>query len=87
MSCPGSKVTEFAVIAIIGQPHLRTNEEDLFVVYDDPAVVIHVFVVYRPLGPLADEARTTRKLAYAHSDITNDTFNLLGPQDLREDLP
>jgi hypothetical protein len=50
MPCPGSKVTEFAVIPVVSQPHLRTNEENLFVVNDDSAVVVHVLVVYRPVS-------------------------------------
>lgn len=48
--CPRSKVTEFAVIPVIGQPHLGTDEENLLVINDDSAVVVHVLMDHWPVN-------------------------------------
>jgi hypothetical protein len=48
MPCPGSEVPELTVIPVICHPHLRTDEEDFLVVYDDSAVVVDILVDYRP---------------------------------------
>jgi hypothetical protein len=45
---PGSEVTQFTIISVIGEPHLRADEEDFFVMNDDPAVVNYVLVYHRP---------------------------------------
>jgi hypothetical protein len=46
---PGSKVPHLAVVAIVGEPHLGTNEQDLPIVYNDTAVVNHVLVHHGPV--------------------------------------
>lgn len=44
LSLPGRKVTHLAVVAIVGEPELGTDHEDLFVETDDSAVVTDVAV-------------------------------------------
>jgi hypothetical protein len=46
---PGSKVPHFAVVSVVGEPHLRANEQDLSVVYNDTAIVNHVLVHHGPI--------------------------------------
>ena len=79
MSSPGSKVTEFAIIPVIGQPHLRTNEENFLVVNDDSTVVDHILVDYRPVNWSTGEIRETERRVYIHPNVTNDALNLLRP--------
>lgn len=47
---PWREVSHLAVITIIRKPHLGTNEQDLLVVNDHPAVVDHVLVYDWPAG-------------------------------------
>lgn len=61
MSGPGGEVTEFAVIPIVSQPHLRPDEEDFLVVNNDSAVVVHVLVDYWPVTGSTDETRRGRR--------------------------
>lgn len=59
MPGPGSEVTEFAVIPVVRQPHLRPDEEYFLIVNDDPAVVVYVLVDYRPVTRSTGETQRT----------------------------
>jgi len=50
MPGPGSEVAELAVVPVIRQPHLRSDEENFLVVNDHTAVVVYVLVVYWPVA-------------------------------------
>lgn len=47
---PGTKVPHFSVVSIICEPHLRANEQNLFVVHDHTAIVNHILVYYGPIN-------------------------------------
>ena len=53
--CPGSEVPELAIVPIICQPHLWTDEKDFLVINNDSAVVVDILVVYRPARRSTDE--------------------------------
>jgi hypothetical protein len=44
MLVPRSEIPKFAIVSIVSQPHLWTDEEDLSVVNDDSTVVDHILV-------------------------------------------
>lgn len=48
LSRPRSEVTELAVVSVICQPHLRTDEDNFLVVNDDLTVVVHILVYNWP---------------------------------------
>ena len=41
---PWREVPHFAIITVVRKPHFGTDQQDLFVVNDHPAVVNHVLV-------------------------------------------
>ena len=45
---PRGEVTELAVVPVICQPHLGTDEENFLVVNDDSTVVVHILVYNWP---------------------------------------
>ena len=46
---PRCEVPQLAIVAVIREPHLWANEQDLAVVDDHAAVVYHVLVHHRPV--------------------------------------
>ena len=48
MLFPRGEMTELAVVAIIGQPHLGSNEDDLAIMNNDTAIVPDILVDNRP---------------------------------------
>lgn len=48
MFLPRREVPQLAIVSVIGEPHLRADEEDLFVMNDNTAVIDHVLVHYGP---------------------------------------
>lgn len=55
---PGREISKFAIVSIVRHPHLRANQENLRIVYDDPAVVSHALVNDGPGEgkPISDHA-------------------------------
>ena len=48
MLFPRSEMAELAVVAVVGQPHLGSNEDNLAIVNNDTAVVPDILVDDRP---------------------------------------
>ena len=68
---PGSEESCFTVVAIVGQIHLGTDEDDLAVVYEDPAVVPYCLMQHR--GTNVEE------------NVVTQVIGML--EDLADDLP
>jgi hypothetical protein len=62
MLFPRREMTELAVVAIIGQPHLGSNEENLAIMDNDTAIVPDILVDDRP-GRDMSRTRLPNKLA------------------------
>lgn len=45
MLCPRCEEAQFAVVAIVCEPHLGSDKEDLPVENDDPAIVDDILVI------------------------------------------
>jgi hypothetical protein len=58
MFFPRGEMTELAVVAVIGQPHLGSNEDNLAIMNNDTAVVPDILV---DNGPGRNISRTTRQ--------------------------
>lgn len=41
---PGCEITQLTIISIISHPHLRADEQNFFVMNDDPAVINNILV-------------------------------------------
>jgi hypothetical protein len=41
---PGSEISKLAIVAVVGKPHFRANENDFLVVYDHAAIVNDILV-------------------------------------------
>lgn len=41
---PWREIPQFAIVSVVGHPHLRTNKEDLLVVDYHTAIIDYVFV-------------------------------------------
>ncbi len=63
MLFPRRKVTELAVVTIIGQPHLGSNEENLAIMDNDTAIVPDILVDDRPGRDMSRTTRQPNKLA------------------------
>jgi hypothetical protein len=49
---PWCEISKFAIVPVICQPHLRAYKQDLFVVYDNAAIIDDVLMNDRPANPL-----------------------------------
>ena len=47
---PWGEVTHFAIVSIIGKPHLWPDHQYFLVMDDHPAVVVHILVDYGPIS-------------------------------------
>lgn len=62
MFLPRREVSQLAIIPVVRHPHLRPDEEDLFVVDDNPAVIDYVLVYYRPGDAWFSQGPNIRKI-------------------------
>jgi hypothetical protein len=71
MFSPRSKVSQFSIVSVVGQPHLWTNKKDLAVVDYYSAVVDYVFVNHRPLlvGVTLEVDGIGRKKECSHPNV------------------
>lgn len=99
---PGSEPSELAIVAVVGEPHLWSDQKDLASEDDDPTVEDDVLVYDGPgrgtvggrrlpstsfLGVSFDVHVHTPVWSYSHANVADDTLRLLTLQDLAEDLP
>ena len=63
MFFPRGEMTELAVVTVIGQPHLGSNEENLAIMNNDTAIVPDVLVDNRPRRNISKATRQPGKLA------------------------
>jgi len=52
---PGSEPSQLAIVAVVGEEHFGTDQQDFRVEDDDPAVVLYVFVHHWPVGGELEE--------------------------------
>ena len=84
MLCPWRKIPQLAIVAVISQPHLRANEQNLPIVDDDPAIVYHILVYHGPNSDLVTSGTSFRDAEHIdpHSDVTHNVHSFFRSKNL-----